>query len=74
MRIHAVHTHRHDAGHAFMGASGGGAARIDDDLAEELAEEFLWAATCSDDAPTEHARTTEQAKWTRGRSRHGRSR
>jgi hypothetical protein len=41
---------RHDDGNAFMPDPGEGPARIRDDLAERLAEEFVDAATRGDDA------------------------
>ena len=41
---------RHDDGNAFMPDPEGGPARIPDDLAEDLAENFIDSATRGDDA------------------------
>lgn len=43
------HTQRESDGDAFVIAPRGGRALVKDDLAEELAEEFMWAATGCDE-------------------------
>ncbi len=41
---------RHDDGYAFIADPGDGPAHTDDVLAQELAEEFLWAVTSGEPA------------------------
>ena len=66
MKVNLGNTHRSDDGNAFMPDPAGGHAWIDDALAEELAEEFVWTVTGSDELPTEH----KKWNWRRGGSRH----
>jgi hypothetical protein len=53
---------RKDSGHAFLPDMGEGPARATDDLAEELAEEFLRSATSAEDSRSEllEAEQTEE--------------
>jgi hypothetical protein len=44
---------RPDSGDAFLPDPGGGPARVKDDLAEELAEEFLTSATSAEESLTD---------------------
>lgn len=49
------HARRSDSGDAFVRDPGSGPARVDDDLAEEVAESFLQSATSGEEAGEERA-------------------
>lgn len=69
MKVHPGNTHRRDDGDAFVRDPGGGPASFRDAFAEELAEEFVWSVTGSDDLPSEHKARSIGRSWRRGGTR-----